>query len=90
MTMARSMRVPIILACSATVLFYLVNRAILSIGQIVFHFFPYKQDPMTSYPPYAIFDLIFLGICAVVFFLSLAVLLYRVVMFFFKKPRVEV
>jgi hypothetical protein len=77
-------KIPIILACSSAIIFNLVNRTILSIGKLLYFLFPYKQNPMTSYPPYAGYDLALLLLCVIVFFLSVCIIIFRLFKHFSK------
>lgn len=72
-------KIPAILACVSVILFYLIGyrTSIISISAIVNTFFPCKQNFQTSYPCYAIFDFVFMGLCVGVLIVSVGVIIFR-------------
>jgi len=74
----KKFKVPIILTCISATLIYLIwFKGIISIGKVINTFFSCKQDFTTSYPCYAKYDFVFVLICLGVFILSMGVIAFR-------------
>lgn len=78
-------KIPLILACVSAIMHYLINHTIISIGSLLYMFFPYKQNPMTSFPPYWICDLVLLYLCNGIFIFSICFIIFRIFKYLKKK-----
>ena len=70
---------PVVSIGISIILFNLINRAILSPGRFINHFFPCEQNPRNSFPCYGIYDVIAMFICAGIFILSVILLIVIII-----------
>ena len=67
--MIKKMKIPLILAILSALVFYFSNTK-LFIGKLINHFFPCDQDPTTSFPCFAKWDILVMILMAGIFTVS--------------------
>lgn len=71
-------KIPIGIALLAAIIYFLELKSIISIGKLINHYFPCKQEPLNSLPCYGIYDIYFMVLLGFVFVVTLMVIGFRI------------
>jgi len=71
------MKIALLTAVAAALMFNLINRTVLSPGRFINQFAPCIQNQRTSFPCYGMYDLIALALCAIIFLIAVIVFIIK-------------